>query len=334
MLLVLALGVLIRILFNFKWSDMGNMLQWERFGFGLVETVFAPIAATTALGFLMLGPRLSANADLPKWLGILKIGFLALSLIVLLEALILTQTRGAWLAAAIVYPISLFIRYNRFIIGFDSLSWKKLALFVLAILLLFFLFQENTETIVRRINSESLQSSPPVEMKEVDGQKVLMTTSLGYRKLLWSIGLKKWMERPLFGWGPGSTELLLKQEHHPLLSQPPVIYNNGKASVLSLSHLHNLYLELLVRFGIFGTLLFLSMPLVMLSGVRKSFANNRIPWDCVCFLFAGWGLIAIMYFFDFQIFKYAWRNNCLLWAAFTFAVQIGNLEAEAKSYPT
>lgn len=327
--LTLAAGVLVRILIHFNWSDVENILQWERTGFGLIETVFAPIAGTTALGFLLLAPRLvAATANSSKWFGFVKTGFVLISLAILLESLILSQTRSAWLAAAIVYPVALFARYKGSHVSHISLSLKKIGLLALTVLLVAIFIQQNSTTISRRINSEQLKSDQPLIQKEFEGQKILMTTSVGYRKILWEIGLKRWSERPFWGWGPGSTEMLLKQEQNPLLSQPSVTLKKGITLALSLPHLHNLYLEFLVRFGLFGALLFISVPIMMLKSVGKAQSEGRIPWDYACFLFAGWSFIAIMYFFDFQIFKYAWRNFCLIWSALTFAVQLGNLKAE------
>ena len=131
---------------------------------------------------------------------------------------------------------------------------------------------------------------------------------------------EKWQERRLLGWGPGSTENLIIQESNPLLSQS-ITLKDGSTETLHLYHLHSLYLELLVRFGVLGTGLLIALPLLLLSNVGKAYIEGMIPWDYTCFLFAGWALLAIMVASDFQLFKFAWRNYCVIWAALTYAVQ-------------
>jgi O-antigen ligase len=324
MLLILAAGLMIRILANLNWSDLGNILNWERTGFGMAEPVFAPIAGTTVLGFLVLAPRMTlGKPNVTKWSWLLRVSLWLTGLGIFLESLVLSQTRGVWLASAVVFPLALLFRYKRLLGNHAIVSIKNLFVLALIIGMAWLFLNKNYTTLINRVNSEQLRSAPEVVKKQFEGQEVLMTTSVGYRKILWEIGWRKWRERPIFGWGPGTTELLLKQEAHPLLSQS-ITLKDGSIQTLSLPHLHNLYLEFLVRFGLFGTLLILTMPMALLANLRKAQAKGIVPWDYACFLFAGWGLLAIMVFFDFQIFKYAWRNYCLIWAALTFAVQLEN----------
>jgi O-antigen ligase len=324
MLLILAAGLMIRILANLNWADLGNILNWERTGFGMAEPVFAPIAGTTVLGFLLLAPRMTRRKpNVENWLWLLKICAWLIGLAIFLESLVLSQTRGVWLASALVFPLALLVRYKHLLGSHAIISIKNLFVLALIIGMAWLFLNKNYATLINRVNSEQVRSAPEVVKKQLEGQEVLMTTSVGYRKILWGIGWRKWRERPIFGWGPGTTELLLKQEAHPLLSQS-ITLKDGSIQTLSLPHLHNLYLEFLVRFGLFGTLLILTMPMALLVNLRKAQAKSGVPWDYACFLFAGWGLLAIMVFFDFQIFKYAWRNYCLIWAALTFAVQLEN----------
>jgi O-antigen ligase len=324
MLLILAAGLMIRILANLNWADLGNILNWERTGFGMAEPVFAPIAGTTVLGFLLLAPRMTRHKpNTAKWLWLLHVSLGLTGLLVFLESLVLSQTRGVWLASALVFPLALLVRYKRLLGTHAILSIKNSLVLALIIGMAWLFLDKNYTTLLNRVNSEHVRSTPEVVKKQLEGQEVLMTTSVGYRKILWGIGWRKWRERPIFGWGPGTTELLLKQEAHPLLSQS-ITLKDGSVQTLSLSHLHNVYLEFLVRFGVFGSLLILAVPMVLLANLRKAQAKGGVPWDYACFLFAGWGLLAIMAFFDFQIFKYAWRNYCLIWAALTFAVQLEN----------
>lgn len=322
LLLILAASLLTRILVNLNWADTGHLFTSERTGFGLAETVFAPIAGHIVLGFMLLAPRLLIRqAHTQKWQSMLKISVWVLGIVIFLESLILSQTRGAWLAAALVFPLALLVRYNNWLRNQTILSIKNLFVLLIIVGIAGLFIYKNSSTIWTRVNSEQVQSEPQVVKKQLEGQEVLMTSSIGYRKILWGIGWRKWGERPFFGWGPGTTELLLKQEAHPLLSQSLKL-KDGSIETLHMSHLHNLYLELLVRFGMVGALPFVVLPLMLLNSVRKARLEARVPWDYACLLFAGWGFMAIMVFFDFQLFKYAWRNYCVIWAALTYAVHL------------
>ena len=324
MLLIIAASLLIRIIVNFPSADFGNMANGERIGFGMTATVFAPIAGITTLGLLLLAPRIvMQKPTTAKWLGWLKACAWLFCLAIFLESIVLTQTRGVWLASVLVFPVALIVRYKGSFIGDVKISSQSIPLLALLFGLAGIFVHQNYQTIFNRVNSEQVQSQPEVIKKLIEGQEVLMTTSVGYRKIFWEIGWRKWKERTFFGWGPGTTEELLKQEKNPLLSQS-VTLKDGSTETLHLYHLHNLYLEFLVRFGVLGTLLFFALPVMLLDNVWKAQANGVISWDYACFLFAGWGLLAIMAFFDFQIYKYAWRNYCLLWAALTYVVHLEN----------
>jgi O-antigen ligase len=320
LLLLLAAGVLARILIHMPWGDLAHIAQWPRIGFGLVETVFAPLAGVTALGVLMLGPRLAAQAS-PWRRGVFAgLGLAALAL--LLEALVLTQTRGVWLAAAAVFPPALAFRYRDWLRGHALKSRRGLAVLGLALVLGGVFVQQNAGFFIKRFESERLEAHPSTHKEWVAGGKqVVMTTSIGYRLILWRVGAEKWLQRPWLGWGPGSSEWLLRQTDNPLLNQD-VKLPDGTEFSLHLPHLHSLYLEALVRFGVLGALLFFALPLLLLRGVWKACAEGRIPWDYACFLLAGWGFTAVAAAFDFQIFKFAWRNYCVIWAALSYAAYL------------
>ena len=91
-------------------------------------------------------------------------------------------------------------------------------------------------------------------------------------------------------------------------------------------------MEILVRFGLMGAVLFFSLPIMLLRGVWKAYASGAVQWDFVCFIFAGWGFTAILASFDFQIFKFAWRNYCVIWAALTYAVYLECLALLNREY--
>lgn len=315
LLLALAAGVLARIILHMDW---GNLTQ--RTGFGLAETVFSPIAGIVALGLILLAPRIIAWESANKRAGIIRALLWLLGLLLILESLILSQTRSTWLALAVSLPLALSVRYWDWLKNHAFKSVQGFVILAVILLAAALFAQKNASTIISRFNAEQFSAEPETIKQEYLGQQVTTTTSVGYRILLWRLGLRRWLERPVFGWGPGSTERLLQQSGDPRLTQQALKLDDGSVLSLHPPHLHNLYLELFVRFGLVGAVLFLSIPVWITLGIREAYQQGRLPWDYACLVYASWACLAIMVFFDFQIFKFAWRNACLVWAALSYAL--------------
>lgn len=318
-LAVCAAGLLVRISTHTDWADIGQIAHWNRTGFGMTETVFSPLAGGVVLGLLLLAPRAlnpqQSETPLRRWV---RASLWLCGLLILLESLIVSQTRSVWLALALAGPVALLLRYWT---GLGHIAWrspKTWATAALALILAGLLVQQNATSIMNRLQAESLQAPEKQEKRVIEGETVVMTSSMGYRLLMWRIGLGRLAERPWLGWGPGTTEMLLKQAGEPLLTQH-VTTKDGRELYLSLPHLHNLYLEVLVRFGLLGGVLFFALPWLLLKGVWNTYRHGQVPWDYTCLMLALWGFAAIQQFFDFQVFKFAWRNYCVILAALSFA---------------
>ena len=81
-------------------------------------------------------------------------------------------------------------------------------------------------------------------------------SAAGERISLWRIGLHSAGEYPLFGKGPGSVSELVRED--------PVVARH--------SHLHNLYLQLLVEIGLVGLLLYLAFMVCLIRGLLRPHA--------------------------------------------------------------
>jgi subfamily B ATP-binding cassette protein MsbA len=315
LLLVLAVGIVLRVLLHTDWTHINDIAHWPRTGFGQAETVFAPLAGMTALGWLVLASRL--------WRSVGGAALWLAGLAVLLEALILSQTRGVWLAAALAFPLALLVRYR------SGLKTHLLSLKGLLLLLAVggagaWFIHLNAAALQNRM---SIDSTAVQQLNQRDAATE-SSRSVGHRLAMWKLGVTKWSERPLFGWGPGTTELLMRQA-----GDSAVEADNGKLYY----HLHSHYIEILVRFGVFGAALFAALPVLLGVGVWQAYRQHAIPYDYACFLLAGWGFAAIAVAFDFQLFKFAWRNGCLLWLALNHAVCLlppNSFNEEPMSKPT
>jgi len=312
LLLILAAGVMLRILAHTDWGDLRNLFTWKRTGFGYSEIVVALVFGVITLGLLLLAPRMTQAPTRPalRWA---LFGSWLFSLAVFLEAMVLSQTRSAWLAAVMVFPVALLARYRDWLRDYALKSLRGMAMLALAALVAGLFIVKNSGPILSRMHAE-----PEAVASLAKGEdKIPQTISIGVRFGLWRIGLRQWAERPFLGWGPGTTKFLLGQA-------------TTDPQLASHAHLHNLYLEILVRFGVLGGLLFASLILLLLHGVRQAYLNGLIPWDYACFLFAGWAFTAVFTVFDFQIFKYVWRNYCVIWAALSYAAQLETLRLSLR----
>ncbi len=114
-------------------------------------------------------------------------------------------------------------------------------------------------------------------------------------------GLKLWLEKPILGWGPGSTPELIK------ITFPK--------DFPKFNDLHSVPIEILVRFGIIGSIIYWMMFFGVIwigySGYRKGF----VPKDILIFSL-GCALIYLIFgLFNFRLLNDDWRYYWFVVAA-------------------
>ena len=102
-----------------------------------------------------------------------------------------------------------------------------------------------------------------------------------------------------------------------------------------MDHLHNSYLEILLRFGIIGALLLTVAALLLINAVVRAHRAGLIPRDYFLFLLGSFGLVAIWSLFDFRALHADWRAYWLLLAgaAYTFRLH-GRSDSSPRIQPT
>ncbi|PVV27047.1 MAG: hypothetical protein B6D74_00120, partial [gamma proteobacterium symbiont of Ctena orbiculata] len=163
-----------------------------------------------------------------------RLSLALLAILFFTQGLIISQSRGVWLAILFALP-SLFLtmRYatprrrqsRRVRLRYPVIGLSAIAALILAL---------NWNTISQRIASEREGWNTIVSQ----GLDEAPLDASSYRLHLWQFGLRKWLERPFFGWGPGTTHALVEAENSIKLQDPP-----GS----SLDHLHNAYLEVVCQ---------------------------------------------------------------------------------------
>jgi O-antigen ligase len=235
----------------------------------------------------------------------LRLSLTLLAILFFTQGLIISQSRGVWLAILFALPILfLTLRYagpprqhNPIRLRYPIIGLGVIITLILAL---------NWNTISQRITSESNEWSAIVNQ----GLDQAPLGASSYRLHLWQFGLRKWLERPFFGWGPGTTYALIDAENNIALQDPP-----GS----SLDHLHNAYLEVVFQFGIFGIVLVALVCGVLIYKLMECYRRKRLSIYFLAFLMSHFMLIAIYSLTDFRHLHWNWRFYWLIIAGATLA---------------
>lgn len=308
----LVVGTLVALV-----SPEGTREAWleGRFGGYMAKPIaFAFYASVVLLGLAVFcGPTLMLSA---KPMGGRRLALFALLwsvLLLLTWAFLASQSRGPLLAAVAVIPLAMVWRYR--IVAWMAGVGRGGVLIggVLLALLLAVLVSPQMD----RVQGEAGAIFAIVEQ----GLDSTPLNSATLRLHMWEYGLRKWAERPLLGWGPGSVEpLLAASGQHALnyLGQP-------------WDHLHNAYVQVLLTLGAVGALLFLGIVAGLLRSLWQRYRAGEVGREETIFLVCNFLLIAIYSITDFRHLNPDWRMYWLLLAGMTFALGRGASEP-ARAY--
>jgi len=295
---VLALGLagfLCGMLASVDWGQLASFLD-SRSGFHMRMVSFSLYSGTALLAMLVLAPRLWGGGTRPARLARMLLWFLVVAL--LTQGFIQTQSRGAWLAFGIVAPVLLLVRYWRALTasGYARLSWMALAGTLLLGAMLWF----NSDLIEHRLGAERDTVAAIVR----DGLDSAPKTSISYRLNLWHFAIDKWAQRPLSGWGPGSTKALIAG------SGQDSLYFDDSGTYLD--HLHNTALEILLQLGVLGAILWLGLLVALVRGLLQAARSGALPRDMLLWYLGFLALMGIWSLFDFRQMHYDWRYFWIL----------------------
>ena len=327
-LLVLALvGLLLGGLWRLDWalllSDSAGFLS-SRPGFGFPAIVFALFSGIALIGLFALRAR--------WWGGVLwgLGGWWVLpwfvSAAMVLQGFVLTLSRGAWIALAGTIGVAVWMRWRGHFAGRsdgrialssgdgadapavgDGVMRHRPALPWLGGLLLVGLLGLNAGSIIDRFGAET-DAVSAILSGDADGSA---PSSVELRWHAQRFGLSLWLERPLLGWGPGSSEALIASSGQPEL---------GVGSDQALDHLHNTYLELLVQLGLIGLLLWIGLFVALLSSIGQAWRARSLSADLARFLTLSIVYLALWDLFDFHALHQDWRGAWALLAGSALSV--------------
>ncbi|MCP5315575.1 MAG: O-antigen ligase family protein [Chromatiaceae bacterium] len=318
-LFIAAVGLALGFLHKINWPVLDQGFLHRQFTAYLQPLAMGLYAGVAVLGLLTCRSPLLRRwrAGPRRWLAVF--GYLTL-VAVLVELLILSYSRTAWLCFA-AGLILLALRYV--FLSQREHALRNWQMGLLAGLVLFSLLVVNLDDLRDRMNAEV-----PVIEQIIEGQfSEDARGSIAVRLHGWQFALESWQQRPWFGWGAGTSHLLIPASGLPQL----------RVGNLWLAHFHNTYLELLFQFGAVGTLLFLLLLIALVVGAirsRRATHLSSVRDGCACLyplLLVAGVCTAAWVLADHRATNHDWRFFWMLLAGSAFAL---HLSASARAVGT
>lgn len=276
----LLTGFLAQIIRKFEWANFTEAvhLYWtgvKRAGFGSSVNRFGLWSAIILLVCALLYKRLWGSQANKFWYG-LRVIFWTFMCSISAMGIVFSQSRSVWLASVIIFiPIVFYHLYKT-----NQIKFKALAL--LAITLIAIAFMTNLPKIVKQrvLSLKTIYTNALKDDFEFQAESVT-DLSILERLQLYRLFLEKWKERPTLGYGPGTSEILLKRvdSHYEHLSR--------------YDHFHNIFFDLLIQLGVVGLILYAGCFFIIIRQLVRGKQNGQLELDYYLVALGGLALIAI-----------------------------------------
>jgi hypothetical protein len=271
LIIALFAGHVVKVLRKLDWDTLYNGLSliWygdTRLRLGSTVNRFGLWSDVILFGCLILrkniwGTRKQSNT-LIFWL---RVVFWMFVITLASIGLVFSQSRSAWLAAVLVIPLILFHQFYQI---------KKIKLKAVAIIGVLFAMIALITNLPAVVEKRLLLSDDPFYNESI---KIAIDSRLLLNRLAW----EKFKERPFVGYGPGTSEVIIKQAE------------DEYAIARNHDHFHNVVLNILVHLGIFGMACYgLILYLVIVQLIRSK-KNGSIENNYFIFAIAGLVLMLI-----------------------------------------
>ncbi len=282
--LVFALlaGFLMEINRTYDWANFTQefFMYWtgaKRAGFGSTVNRFGLWSAIIFLGCALLYKRLWGCSD-DKFGYVIRILFWFIMSSVSAMGIVFSQSRSAWLASALIIPLFFFYQSYRA----KRINLKSI-IFMAVCFILISMLTNLPGRIEQRIISDmdgiekllnGTMNSEPSAMS--DGIK-----SVDIRLQMYRFFWEKWKERPLFGYGPCVSEIMMKAP------------NDEYREISPYDHFHNIALDLLIQLGTVGLTLFIGCFFIIIRQLALGKQRGEVDLDYYLFVLGGLALIFI-----------------------------------------
>ncbi|MGN8159212.1 O-antigen ligase family protein [Salinisphaera sp. RV14] len=281
-LAVAMVGSLLGMALRSNWPAIAQAwLDSGRAHWGLPFLSSALYLGTLLIGWLAFAGRV-------MWPGRYRwprtIAWLALASI-MGEMLFLTQSRAVLLSLVIILPGMGLIKLWR--TADPAQRRRGLGMAVAILIGVVALAMANRGPIVARFHktSETVRAISSLKINKVP------KTSLGQRVRIYRFGSRIWLEHPVWGWGPGFEATTMR----------PDAPRTPDAAHRYYDHLHDGYLETLVRFGVVGFGLAGLLAFFLIRGLWRAWRRGDVPLDIGLFLISSGLLAALTNVTDFRL---------------------------------
>lgn len=284
----------------------------ERTGFQLGFFFSGLVSGSALLGLTLFAPRIWTPGRFRP--ARILLWFAAVDLMSYM--LLASYSRASWLALALTL-----LGLIPFGLRLKRAGWRKLGTGLLAALLLMAAGLQDSirDRVLTRLTAE--QETYQALLK--GDFEHMPATSIGYRVAVERFGLQRWLERPWLGWGTGSTHHLITHSQDQHLRHPG--QNPDSDERQWMSHFHNAYLEILVRFGLTGFVLLAGAFGFLISGLIRAYRCGTVPPDSFRFCLGCFFMVGIWSLFDFRLLHGDWRAYWLILAGMAHSYTLTSL---------
>ena len=331
LVMLMGAGLLLSVLIYLPWTQGAELWSGRlRPELGIQETLSGQLAAVGGWLALCLSMAWWARRGERGRGAALAVGLLAY--VGCFCLLLFSQSRGAWLAFAAVVPLvvlGLLWHLHRTRNGLGAIL-PVLAAAALSVLLLFAardlitLRFAGSETVVseaqQAASAGTVSSAPASTAPDASAgaaaaanvaaaqQTQINNKAVSVRMALYKLGMEKWQERPLLGWGLRTTPSLIAESRRDMAGQHHL-------------HFHNTYLDALVGLGVVGTGLLIIAFVLLLREALLAWRRGLVPVAGFWALIGSVGIVLIANNFDSLLWRFEYGRApleflfgvCLAW---------------------
>ncbi|UEX78244.1 O-antigen ligase family protein [Spiribacter halobius] len=302
--LLALVGFVLGRLVEVDWADPLRFFR-QRDGLGLPAIALGQYAAAALLGLLLMPPDMAAQrVDEPnRWI---RAALWTLLLVTVAFLLLASRSRGAWLAFLVVLIPALWFRYRARPnpAGHAAAHWPLAAAVAggAGLLALAVWYTDAADMVQNRLQAESQTYQAVIEGRWSD----VGDGSIGTRIQMYRLGMERFAEAPLVGWGPGMGKWMLDR--------------SGSEHLAKFQDLHSLLIQLPAELGMIGVVLFVVPLALAIAG----FARERLPVSkpMLILIISGLALHLLCAATNFRVFNVDWRFYWFLFAGFGLALAI------------
>ena len=257
-------GFIVSVLIGTEYVEVERALSGQRTGFSVSIIQMGMWSSIFFVLMLAMTPIILKTYRYHRAYLVMVVAW-AVLVALMFQIMVFTQARGAWLATAValVFMLLMYIKFNK-------ISKKGM---ILAAGLLFGLIAMNFQTFYDRVTTESERIA---EIASVSGaDEIEISGSIGLRFHMIHFSVKRWLERPILGWGPGTYIT-----HHFTVDDFDDELDKEQVTRLGdYKRLHNGYATVISQLGIVGVIFFALIFYFAASRVINAYSRAYVDVD-------------------------------------------------------